>query len=133
MNESERRLMVFEYMKQYGKSLTAQQLETIVQAHQCQSPLFVRTLLEELRVFGVFEQLEQRIEHYLTANTPPALFELVFGRLEQDFEVRLFFFFLSGFGPLRLSFFFFLSLNCRNLRLDSLKRYYHLCMFQEEV
>jgi len=38
------------------------------------------------RVFGVFEQLDSKIKHYLSAQTPPYLFELSFARLESDFE-----------------------------------------------
>lgn len=41
-----------------------------------------------LRVFGVFEQLDSRIQHYLTADSPPRLFELAFARLESDFETQ---------------------------------------------
>jgi len=43
-------------MAQYGKTLTKGQLEKIVSALQCQNPLFLRTLMEEIRVFGIFEQ-----------------------------------------------------------------------------
>ena len=44
--------------------------------------------MEEIRVFGVFEQLDSRIDHFLTANTPPELFNLVFTRLQEDFAPR---------------------------------------------
>jgi len=44
--------------------------------------------MEEIRVFGVFEQLDSRIDHYLTANTPPELFNLVFTRLQEDFAPK---------------------------------------------
>ena len=41
--------------------------------------------MEEIRVFGVFEQLDSKIANYLTATNPPELFNLVFTRLEADF------------------------------------------------
>lgn len=44
-------------------------------------------MMEEIRVFGVFEQLDSKIENYLTARTPPELFNLVFTRLEADFPI----------------------------------------------
>ena len=40
------------------------------------------------RVFGVYEGLDAKISHYLTARTPPDLFNLVFSRLESDFETK---------------------------------------------
>lgn len=44
--------------------------------------------MEEIRVFGVFEQLDGRIDQYLTARTPPELFNLVFTRLQTDFAPK---------------------------------------------
>jgi hypothetical protein len=36
----------------------------------------------------VYEGLDAKISHYLTARTPPELFNLVFSRLENDFETK---------------------------------------------
>lgn len=88
LNETERQALVLEYMALYGKSFTPAQLARIIKAEQCQNPLFLRTLLEEMRVFGVYEGLDAKISHYLTARTPPDLFNLVFSRLESDFETK---------------------------------------------
>jgi len=56
------------------------------EAPQTTNPLYLRTLLEELRVFGVFEALDARIDHYLKATTVDRLFALVLERLEADYE-----------------------------------------------
>ncbi len=53
-------------------------------SNACQNPLYLRTLLEEIRVFGSFEQLDAHIDRYLRAQSPPDLFQLIFQRLEQD-------------------------------------------------
>jgi hypothetical protein len=53
-------------------------------SNACQNPLYLRTLLEEIRVFGSFEQLDAHIDRYLRAQSPPELFQLIFQRLEQD-------------------------------------------------
>ncbi|KAL6069903.1 DUF4062 domain-containing protein [Balamuthia mandrillaris] len=84
LDEQERTNLVEEYMAMYGKTLTKDQTERIVKADQCRNPLFLRTLLEEIRIFGVFEQIDKQIDHYLTAQTPPQLFSLMFTRLEQE-------------------------------------------------
>jgi nephrocystin-3 len=86
LTENEMLEFIEEYMAQYGKTLTRNQLDKVVSAKQSQNPLFLKTLLEELRIFGEFEQLDKKIEHYLLATTPPQLFESVFQRLEIDFE-----------------------------------------------
>jgi hypothetical protein len=56
-----------------------------VQAHPlATNPLFIRTLAEELRLFGVHEQLQRHLDHYLTSETIDDLFERVLARLEKD-------------------------------------------------
>jgi len=46
----------------------------------------LRLLLEELRVFGVHEQVGERLTALLAAKEPPAQFLLFLQRLEQDFK-----------------------------------------------
>jgi len=48
--------------------------------------LYLRALLDELRVFGIHEKLDDRIEHYLAAATIPGLYEKVLERYEADYE-----------------------------------------------
>lgn len=89
LDEKEKKLFIQEYMSKYSKSLTTNQLNKLVSSPQCNNPLFLKTILEELRVFGVFEQLDVKIEHYLSAATPPQLFQFVFQRLEDDFNSKV--------------------------------------------
>lgn len=74
------------YLSQYGKCLSAAQVEKIIAHPQSSNPLYLRTLLDELRIFGLFERLDERIEHYLQAETNDALFDKVLERLEADYE-----------------------------------------------
>jgi hypothetical protein len=56
-----------------------------VQAHSlATNPLFIRTLAEELRLFGVHEELQKRLNHYLTIQTIDGLIERVLERVEKD-------------------------------------------------
>jgi len=50
--------------------------------------LYLRVLLEELRLWGQHETLLQRIAHYLEAQTLPELFEKVFIGWEKDYEAE---------------------------------------------
>eukprot|EP01125_Pyxidicula_operculata_P016146 TRINITY_DN552_c0_g1_i1.p1 TRINITY_DN552_c0_g1~~TRINITY_DN552_c0_g1_i1.p1 ORF type:complete len:1462 (+),score=367.44 TRINITY_DN552_c0_g1_i1:741-5126(+) len=88
LSRPEKITLIQEYMAIYGKKLTEAQLDLIVNSKQAENPLYLRTLLEELRVFGVFEELEKKIQNYLSAQSPPQLFELVFARLETEFHSK---------------------------------------------
>jgi nephrocystin-3 len=82
----ERRQLIGDYLAQHRKTLRSEDAEKIASADQSSNPLFLRTLLEELRIFGVHEQLAARIDHYLTASTIDGLFAKVLQRYEEDYE-----------------------------------------------
>jgi len=84
LDSKQREQLVTGYLAKYSKTLTAAQRERIATAQQCGNPLFLRTLLEELRVFGSFERLDPHIDHYLDSADPRQLFERVLVRLESD-------------------------------------------------
>ena len=52
------------------------------------NPLFLKTLVEELRMFGVPE-LSKRIDYYLESKTVDDLFERVLDRVEGDFGLTV--------------------------------------------
>jgi len=70
----------------YGKKLNKDQCSRIATTPQAANPLFLRTLLEELRLFGVYEGIDQRIDAYLAAGSVGDLFTLVLARMESDYE-----------------------------------------------
>ena len=86
IDRDERKRYINEYLEQYRRKLSDERVNRIASAEQSANPLYLRTLLEELRVFGIQEELNDRITHYLTATTVDDLFELVLGRLEEDYE-----------------------------------------------
>jgi nephrocystin-3 len=89
LDTDERAVLAKDYLwATYRKRLEPAQLERIVAAPQTASPLFLRALLEEVRVFGEFERVGQRVEHYLAAPTVLDLFGLVLERLEQDYQAE---------------------------------------------
>lgn len=53
--------MVENFLGHYCKSLSPSQINIISDKYICSNPLYLRTILEELRVFGVFEELTNRI------------------------------------------------------------------------
>ena len=82
----ERKQLIIEFLKQYGKQLSSRQVETIIQDPQSANPLGLTILLDELRQFGSHERLDEIIGHYLKADSIPKLFELILQRCEQDYE-----------------------------------------------
>lgn len=83
---AERTELINEYLAQYGKKLSPERVMRVVAEPQSANPLAVRILLEELRQFGVHENLDQFIDHYLRADSISQLFSLVLDRCEADYE-----------------------------------------------
>jgi nephrocystin-3 len=84
----ERRRLIQDYLRQYTKGLSDSRVERIAACQQAANPLFLRALLEELRVFGVHERLDERIDYYLRAATVDDLYERILERWEVDYEVE---------------------------------------------
>jgi hypothetical protein len=64
---------------------------------QTANPLYLRCLLEEMRVFGVFEEVDQLLEHYLRARQAPQLLEKILHRFEKVPPPPFFVFFVFCF------------------------------------
>jgi len=82
----ERRRLIVEYLAQFTKKLSQPRVERIASAPQAANPLYLRALLDELRVFGAHEQLDQRMDHYLAAESVPDLYSRILERWEADYE-----------------------------------------------
>ena len=79
-----RRDLIISTLQRAGKALTAAQRDCILGHPLSGRPIFLRTLLEELRVFGSHEQLTAHIDMLLTAQTVDDIFERVLERIEMD-------------------------------------------------
>ena len=86
LSAGERRKLIAEYLAQHAKSLNTARVERIATAPQSANPLYLRVLLDELRLVRTHEELEERIGDYLKAETPYALYEKVIARWEQDYQ-----------------------------------------------
>jgi nephrocystin-3 len=85
----EKETLAMEYLAQFGKTLDSKQLQQLSVAPQTSNPLFLRAVLEELRVHGVFEEISDRIEHFLKAKNLALLYTLILERMEKDFGRNL--------------------------------------------
>jgi tetratricopeptide (TPR) repeat protein len=86
LNAAEREMLLVRYLGQYNKKLSEDQLQRVLSHPLASNPLFLRTLAEELRVFGVYEKLSARLQHYLASETVEDLFVRVLSRIEEDCE-----------------------------------------------
>ena len=82
----ERRRLITDYLKQYTKDLSPGFAEQIATTTATANPLYLRALLEELRLWGEQETLERAGTDYLAAATPEALYEKILWRWERDYE-----------------------------------------------
>ncbi len=72
------------YLARFNKKLTVPMVKQVQSHALATNPLFVRTLAEELRLFGIHEALQKRLDNYLTSQTIGDLFDRVLQRVEKD-------------------------------------------------
>ena len=89
LEPTQREVLIHRYLRTFGKALGDQDRRRIAGDGKCANPLFLRTVLEELRIFGRFDQLKDRIDHYLAASDLGDLFQRVLHRMEQDYGERV--------------------------------------------
>ncbi|HQZ66358.1 MAG TPA: DUF4062 domain-containing protein, partial [Planctomycetaceae bacterium] len=86
LDEPERRRLIHDFLKQYTRDLGQTRTDRVARAPQTASPLYLRVLLNELRVFGLHEKLNERIDWYLEAKDPNALYRKVIARWEEAYD-----------------------------------------------
>lgn len=84
LNKPESATLLNTYLARFNKKLPGQMVEQVQRHPLATNPLFLRTLAEELRLFGVHEALQKRLDHYLRSQTIDDLFERVLERVEKD-------------------------------------------------
>ena len=88
--KSARKKLIIEYLQQYGKRLADNPMQDLLAHSQTANPLYLQVILEELRVFGEFDKLENHLKGYLKTKTIPALYNKVLARLEADYQPEKF-------------------------------------------
>jgi len=78
----ERSRMIADYLARFGKRLDARRLDRLASASAASNPLYLKILLDDLRVTGAHERLAE----YLCAADIPALLQPVLARYQRDYE-----------------------------------------------
>jgi nephrocystin-3 len=84
LTPAERTLFIERLIGAWGRRLSSDRIARIGAHALAGVPLFLRTVLEELRYSAINERLDARIDFYLGANDMPGLFARVLERLEDD-------------------------------------------------
>ena len=85
LSEREREALTVRYLSEYSKSLPAELVKQIAANEKTATPLFLRVLLEELRLHGQHESLSDITQQLLSSNNIDDLFQEVLHRLENSF------------------------------------------------
>ncbi len=82
----ERRRMIDGYLARFSKRLDARRLNRLTSVPATANPLYLKTLLDELRVTGTQERLDERLVGYLSATDIPALLQQILARYQRDYD-----------------------------------------------
>jgi len=86
LQPGEKRSIMNLYLKLFARTLEPRLQEKILAAPQSASPLFLRTVLEQLRLRSRHEELDRDLDFLLQCHDPAALFVRVLQSLERDFS-----------------------------------------------
>ena len=78
--------MIVNYLKRFGKSLDKARIERISNSIAAANPLYLKILLDELRVTGTHAKLDERLDTYLKAEDIPSLLRNVLARYQCDYQ-----------------------------------------------
>lgn len=86
LDKRRKKKLVNEWLSRFSKRLNDRDLRRLVDAPQTALPLFLRTVLEEMRLIGTHDSLDACLTRYLRASDTSQLFEIVLERWEKDYS-----------------------------------------------
>jgi len=86
LSAAERTEMVSRYLARFGKTLDESRTSRLAAAAPSGNPLYLKILLDELRVTGTHGSLDVTLDRYLAAPDVPTLLREILARYEHDYE-----------------------------------------------
>lgn len=77
------------YLAEPGGRIDREGVIRVARDAASSNPLFLRTRLEELRMFGSYQHMSDRIDRYLSASSLDELFDRVLERVEGEYGVKI--------------------------------------------
>ncbi|MCL2115400.1 MAG: DUF4062 domain-containing protein [Methanobrevibacter sp.] len=81
-SDEDKKNIINKYLEQFLKALDDEQINRICKVDGSDNPLFLKILLNELRLFGQFDVLDEQIINF--PDNPQEAFKKVLGRLEKE-------------------------------------------------
>ncbi len=89
LTEKQRETIARDFLDRYSKTLDPDELHTLAMNPKSSSPLFLRTVLEELRIFGHYQSLHEELQEYMASADERELFQKVLARMERDHSAEM--------------------------------------------
>jgi tetratricopeptide (TPR) repeat protein len=86
LSTDERGRMIVDYLKRFGQKLDDTRLHRLSGESSAANPLYLKILLDELRVTGTHDKLDERLSDYLEAPDIPSLLQKVLRRYQENYE-----------------------------------------------
>lgn len=86
LNYINKKKFVTDYFTGYAKNLDIAIVEEIVSHEQTNNTLFLKTIMNEIRLIGSFDTLEKEIKEYIESKNIIELFSKIFDRFQDDYE-----------------------------------------------
>jgi len=78
--------LINNYLTLYGKSISKQHINKILQQKNSKHPFYLKIFLEELKQFGVYEELDIEIDKLLQAQSIDDLLEVMLKRIDEELQ-----------------------------------------------
>jgi tetratricopeptide (TPR) repeat protein len=78
--------LIARYLAHFSQGLSEARARKIAASPASSNPLYIKTLLDDLRATGENRRIDQQIDDYLQAADIPALFGKILTRFERDYE-----------------------------------------------
>lgn len=88
-NKQVRKCIVDTYLNKYSKKLTPQQIDKIIEAPMLSNPLFMKSMLGQLVDYGIYEEIDNFINKYITTTSELQFFENIIIDMENNFSRHL--------------------------------------------
>jgi len=86
LTDEERVQLIARYLAHFSQGLSDARAKKIAGVEAASNPLYLKTLLDDLRATGAHDRLDNQIADYLEAADIPALLGKILDRYEQDYE-----------------------------------------------
>ncbi|MDQ0290537.1 tetratricopeptide repeat protein [Oligosphaera ethanolica] len=86
LTPDERVELIARYLKHFAQGLSDDRARRIAGVAAASNPLYIKTLLDDLRATGDHQKLDQQIADYLQAADIPGLLGKILARFERDYE-----------------------------------------------